>query len=61
MPNALNAKYLEWKILLGRLAPCFNKEAAFIGHSLGGIFLAGYLAENEFPKKILAFFDSRPF
>jgi hypothetical protein len=27
-----------------------------LGHSLGGIFLAKYLSENKFPKKILAIF-----
>ena len=53
MPNSMNAKYGEWKIWLEKLIPYFESEVALIGHSLGGIFLAKYLSENDFPKKIL--------
>jgi uncharacterized protein len=56
MPNALNARYLEWKIWFSRLTPLFAKEVILIGHSLGGIFLAKYLSENKYPKKIKAVF-----
>ncbi len=53
MPNSLNAKYVEWKIWFEKLVPFLNDEIIFIGYSLGGIFLAKYLSEETFPKKIL--------
>lgn len=56
MPNPSNAKYLEWKIWWEKIIPHMEKEVVLIGHSLGGIFLAKYLSENKFPKKILAAF-----
>ncbi|MDP1718922.1 MAG: alpha/beta hydrolase [bacterium] len=56
MPNKLNAKYLEWKIWLEKFIPYLESEIILIGHSLGGIFLAKYLSESKFPKKILATF-----
>jgi predicted alpha/beta hydrolase family esterase len=56
MPNNKNAKYLEWKIWLEKLLPFFSNEVILIGHSLGGIFLAKYLSENQYPKKIKALF-----
>ena len=52
MPNSLNAKYIEWKIWFEKLIPFLEKEAVLVGHSLGGTFLAKYLSENKFPKKI---------
>ena len=54
MPSKINAHYKEWKIWLERIIPLLDKEIIFIGHSLGGIFLAKYLSENDFPKKIKA-------
>ncbi len=54
MPSKTNAHYREWKIWLERIIPLLDKEIIFIGHSLGGIFLAKYLSENDFPKKIKA-------
>lgn len=56
MPNPMNAKYNEWKIMLERLFPFLSGSPILLGHSLGGIFLAKYLSENKFPKKILATF-----
>ncbi len=56
MPNSANARYLEWKIWFERITPLFGTEVILIGHSLGGIFLAKYLSENELPKKIIATF-----
>ncbi len=56
MPNASNAKYSEWKIWFEKLIPLLEDGVILIGHSLGGIFLAKYLAENIFPKKIRATF-----
>lgn len=53
MPNGFNAVYEEWKIWFERIVP-FLEEAILVGHSLGGIFLAKYLAENIFAKKLRA-------
>ncbi len=52
MPNRSNAKFNEWKIWFERMFPFLKKEVILVGHSLGGMFLAKYLAENKFPKKI---------
>lgn len=54
MPNPNNAKYNEWKIWFEKLIPFLKDDIILIGHSLGGIFLAKYLSENDFPKKIRA-------
>jgi len=54
MPNSANAKYSEWKIIFDKLIPFLEDTVVLMGHSLGGIFLAKYLSENSFPKKILA-------
>ncbi len=56
MPNKQNAKYKEWKIWFERMRPFFRNNVILIGHSLGGIFLAKYLSENKFTKKIGALF-----
>lgn len=54
MPNANNAKYFEWKIWFEKHIPFMRDNLILIGHSLGGIFLAKYLSEEMFPKKIRA-------
>ncbi len=54
MPNRQYARYLEWKIWFEKYAPFLNDGVILIGHSLGGIFLAKYLSEELFPKKIRA-------
>jgi predicted alpha/beta hydrolase family esterase len=54
MPNAQNARYEEWKIWFERFIPFLHDGVVLIGHSLGGVFLAKYLSENDFPKKIKA-------
>ena len=54
MPNPTNAQYNEWKILFNKIARLLRNNVILIGHSLGGVFLAKYLSENKFPKKILA-------
>lgn len=56
MPNKINAKYFEWKIWFQKFIPYIKSNPILIGHSLGGIFLAKYLSENKFPKKISAAF-----
>lgn len=54
MPLQDKAKYQEWKIMLERYLPKLRNNVILIGGSLGGIFLAQYLSENKFPKKILS-------
>ncbi len=56
MPNSTYAKYADWKIYFERIIKIIDDEIILIGHSLGGIFLAKYLAENYFPKKINSLF-----
>jgi predicted alpha/beta hydrolase family esterase len=52
MPLQDNAKYEEWKIHFERYIPHLQNGTILIGNSLGGIFLAQYLSENELPKKL---------
>ena len=54
MPLQDNAKYKEWKLHFERHFPYLKNNIILIGISLGGIFLAKYLSENKFPKKILS-------
>lgn len=54
MPLAENALYEDWKIYFERHIPLLKDNVILIGGSLGGIFLAQYLSENKFPKKILS-------
>jgi uncharacterized protein len=56
MPLQENARYEDWKIWFKRYIPYLRNNIILIGGSLGGIFLAKYLSENKFPKKILATF-----
>ena len=46
MPNWMNAKYIEWEIYFRKLLKLVKPDAIFIGHSLGGIFLARFFSEN---------------
>jgi len=52
MPLSDNSHYEEWKIHFERYFEFIEDEVILIGGSLGGIFLAKYLSENKFPKKI---------
>jgi len=54
MPNSNNAVYYEWKIWFEKMNPFIKNNVILIGHSLGGIFLAKYLSENKYKKKIKA-------
>ena len=56
MPNKSNAKYIEWKIWFEKYLPFVNDGVILLGHSMGGSFLAKYLSEEKFPKKIHATF-----
>ena len=50
------------KIWFERIIPLLSNNLILIGHSLGGIFLAKYLSENKFPKKLRgAFLVSAPY
>ena len=60
MPLKENANYDDWKIIFKKYIHLLNKEVILMGNSLGGIFLARYLSENKFPKKILATFLTCP-
>lgn len=54
MPLSHDARYEEWKIYFEKFFPYLRNNIILVGCSLGGIFLAKYLSENKFPKKILA-------
>ena len=60
MPNGGNAEYKEWKIVFKKIAVKLQSNVILIGHSLGAIFLAKFLSENRFPKKIRATFLLAP-
>lgn len=50
MPSKTNAFYAAWKIWFEKYFPYLvSSKIVFIGHSLGGIFLAKYLSENTLP------------
>lgn len=54
MPLQDNARYEDWKIHFERYFPQLRDDIILIGNSLGAIFLAKYLSENKFPKKVLS-------
>jgi uncharacterized protein len=54
MPCPDNATYVEWEIWFKKFIPFIKSGAVLVGHSLGGIFLAKYLATHRFPKKLKA-------
>jgi hypothetical protein len=54
MPNTNNASFDEWKIWFERHFEFLHEGATLIGWSLGGMFLAKYLSENEVPFTISA-------
>lgn len=54
MPLQDYAKYKDWKIYFERHIPYLRNNVILMGGSLGGIFLAKYLSEHKFPKKILS-------
>jgi len=51
MPGRDNAKYEAWKIFFEKHLDLLRPGALLIGHSLGGIFLAKYIAENGLPEE----------
>lgn len=54
MPLQEYSEYKEWKIHFENYFPHLKNNIILIGESMGGIFLAKYLSENKFPRKILS-------
>lgn len=54
MPLQDNAKYDEWRIHFERYLEYLNDNTILIWSSLWWIFLAKWLSENRFPKKLLS-------
>lgn len=54
MPSKDNAIYEDWRIHFERYIPLLRSNVVLVGNSLGSIFLAKYLSEHKFPKKILS-------
>lgn len=52
MPSKYNAKYSEWKLWFEKVIPFMRDELVLVGWSLGGIFLAKFLSENELPVSV---------
>ena len=52
MPNWMNAKYIEWEIFFEKILNVIRPGTIFIGHSLGGVFLARYFSEHPIEKVI---------
>ena len=52
MPNKLNARYEEWRIMFEKYLPFIRKGSVLVGHSLGASFLAKYLSENKLEIKL---------
>jgi guanylate kinase len=52
MPNSNNANYEEWRIQFEKIQDILDEKTVLIGHSLGGIFLAKYLAEQKLTRQI---------
>jgi predicted alpha/beta hydrolase family esterase len=46
-PTPENQNYSSWKNILDKIKNKINKESIFIGHSLGCIFIARYIIENQ--------------
>jgi predicted alpha/beta hydrolase family esterase len=49
MPNKYNARFHEWSLWFERHFPYLEDGVVLVGWSLGGMFLAKYLAENDMP------------
>lgn len=60
MPNRDNAKYAEWVVWLERHLSLLENEVILVGHSLGGCFLAKYLATTNTSKIIRGTFLVAP-
>jgi len=54
MPNATNARYAEWKLWFDNVSQVITDDCILVGHSMGAVFLAQYLSQNKFPRRIKA-------
>lgn len=52
MPNDMDAHYAQWKWFFDKHLPFMEDGIVLVGHSLGGNFLAKYLAENTLPVRV---------
>lgn len=52
MPNKLDARYDEWETWFDRHVPLFRDGIILVGSSLGGLFLAKYLATRTLRVKV---------
>jgi len=52
MPNPLDARYAEWEAWFDRHVPLLRDGVVLVGTSLGGIFLAKYLATRTLPVRV---------
>lgn len=52
MPCADNARYKEWEMVFDRYVPFLRDGVVLLGVSLGGVFLAKYLASKMLPVHI---------
>ena len=60
-PCKENAKYDEWKIIFDKYVQAIDDRIILLGFSLGGIFLAKWLAENKNEKIAAAFLVAAPY
>lgn len=60
MPNADQPRYEEWKLWFEKMLPLFDENALFVGHSLGGMFLAKYFSEHPARSHVPAVFLVAP-
>lgn len=56
MPDKYNARYEAWEIWFDKYVPFLEEGCICIGHSLGGIFLARYLALHTLPIRLSALY-----
>lgn len=52
MPNKIDARYAEWEAWFDRHVPLFRDGVILVGSSLGGIFLAKYLAVHALSVRV---------
>lgn len=57
MPFKDAPRYVEWKTIFENIIPLVDDNILLLGHSLGGLFLMKYLAEETIPKNIGGFFS----
>lgn len=56
MPCSENARYDEWSLWFQRILEHLGDDLVLVGHSLGGLFLAKYLAEHDVERTVRGLF-----